>query len=322
MISRPSNSSANFRPLKRSSTFARRPSLPRTISRARSTVRYSTTSNGSKSVPSTNRHRPLPPRKVGAAHVADQHRQASADRFLRPPEDLATADRLLARRPAQRLDDLRPSGASAGTRNSSKAATRPIAAWSSRVSRNGPASCSSRSSAAPPAAARAASCRPSAGSANRCSTSRNSPATRARCWASCPTRPQPSQKMFESRLLTALQRTGPRAPGLCRSRKPQDRFAASAGGADARRRVRACRSEFVDFLLRDYATRVAARLHTLASSRSETILARACPRRPLARVWSGRFTTAPSSRTTAGFGAPRSLTTSVAAPGSVFPVVN
>jgi hypothetical protein len=117
-----------------------------------------------------------------------EHRQASAGTVSRPPEELAPADRLLARRPAQRRHDLRLPACRLGR----AAAGRRLQGLSPTGRRSNspryPGNCSSRSSAAPPAAPRAAFCRPSGGAGSRCSTSRSSPATRARCWASCPTR--------------------------------------------------------------------------------------------------------------------------------------
>jgi hypothetical protein len=180
-------------PLTRSSTCARRPSLPRTTSPARSTARCSTTSSASKSAPCTSRSPPSPPGRW-ARHVSENIAGHLRSRFLDASEALATLGRLLAWRPAQRLADLRPAAHRLGC-----AATRrrlqDLSPAGHRESRP-----SSRATAAPgdlwrhrqrqephPAGHRARS-------ASRSSTSRNWPVTRARCWASCRTARNPRRK--------------------------------------------------------------------------------------------------------------------------------
>ena len=68
------------------------------------------------------------------------------------------------------------------------------------------------SSAGSPARARAGSSPRWRAKARRRSTSRRSPGIAARCWATCPGDPQPSQKWFESQLLAALERLDPARP--------------------------------------------------------------------------------------------------------------
>jgi hypothetical protein len=82
-------------------------SLPRTTSPARSTVRCSTTSSASRSGPCTSRSRPSKPGSL-ARPTFPRTSPATCAPLSRSPEALATPDRLLAWRPAQRLADARP----------------------------------------------------------------------------------------------------------------------------------------------------------------------------------------------------------------------
>jgi rhodanese-related sulfurtransferase len=130
---------------------------------------------------------PFEAKKIGAALVSENIARHLRAQLSRPPEKLETADLLLARRRPQRLDDHRVSRPSAGMPANSTAVTKPGAAMSSpSLTRIAGAVRVHRSSAAPPAVPRRASCRPSARWASRCWISKRWPATKARSSASCP----------------------------------------------------------------------------------------------------------------------------------------